>query len=153
MTMPNYTIRVYGICINNQQEVLITHERIGDFEFTKFPGGGMEAGEGTLACLQREWLEELHSEIEILDHFYTTDFYQASAFHTDTQLLSVYYLVKVSEEIVVATAKKKAFSYQDEKEEYFRWMPIHLLTEEYMSFPVDKYVVRLLKKMTRRSES
>jgi hypothetical protein len=39
-----FNIRVYGILINPNDEVLLIHERMGDFEFTKFPGGGMEFG-------------------------------------------------------------------------------------------------------------
>jgi hypothetical protein len=41
-----FNIRVYGLLINKQQEVLVTDEyRIGMY-MTKFPGGGLEYGEG-----------------------------------------------------------------------------------------------------------
>lgn len=71
-----FNIRVYGILINPNDEVLLIHERMGDFEFTKFPGGGMEFGEGTRDCLKREFMEEAQLDVEIVEHIYTTDFYQ-----------------------------------------------------------------------------
>ena len=39
------------------------------------------------------FLEECNTEIEIIKHFYTTDFYEKSSFN-DSQVLSVYYLIK-----------------------------------------------------------
>ena len=92
--MGRFNIRVYGLWINDRQEILLSDERMGDFRFTKFPGGGLEFGEGLHDGLKREWREELGVEIEIIDHFYTTDFFQSSAFHTETQIISIYYLVR-----------------------------------------------------------
>jgi ADP-ribose pyrophosphatase YjhB (NUDIX family) len=45
-------IRVYGLLINHQNEILLVDEQIDDFKFTKFPGGGLELGEGTTDCLK-----------------------------------------------------------------------------------------------------
>ena len=145
--MPQYTIRVYGLWINEREEILLSDERLGDVEFSKFPGGGMEKGEGILDCLRREWHEELQTSIEVLSHFYTTDFFQASAFHKDKQLISVYYLVRPSSEVPVPiTQHKVAFQYDKHQEVYFRWVPLSSLQEEMLSFPIDQYVVRLIKK-------
>ena len=47
------TQRTYGILINEKQEVLISDEfRFGRY-FRKFPGGGVEKGEGILDALKR----------------------------------------------------------------------------------------------------
>jgi len=43
---------------------------------TKFPGGGLQFGEGTIDCIKREFREELGCEIGVLKHFYTTDYFQ-----------------------------------------------------------------------------
>ena len=32
---------------------------------TKFPGGGMEFGEGTIDCIKRECMEEFGEEVEV----------------------------------------------------------------------------------------
>ena len=57
--MNPFTQRTYGILINKKQEVLISDEfRFGRY-FRKFPGGGVEKGEGIIDALKREFKEEL----------------------------------------------------------------------------------------------
>ncbi len=87
-------IRVYGILKDNDNHILIVDEQIGDFKFTKFPGGGLELGEGTKACLEREFMEECNLAIEVKEHIYTTDFFQPSAFKLGDQLIAIYYAVE-----------------------------------------------------------
>ena len=53
-----FTIRVYGILVNQEKQVLVSDEKIRGEYYTKFPGGGMEFGEGTRDCLKREFMEE-----------------------------------------------------------------------------------------------
>ncbi|HMP94678.1 MAG TPA: NUDIX domain-containing protein, partial [Phnomibacter sp.] len=97
--MSNFTLRVYGVLINDKQEVLVTDELIRGGRYTKFPGGGLEFGEGTRDCLVREFKEELDLKVEVLDHLYTTDFFQMSAFRPTDQIISIYYYVKALEPI------------------------------------------------------
>ena len=73
--MKPFVIRVYGILINKNAEVLLTHEKEEGNVFTKFPGGGLEFGEGLRECLVREFLEETQQRVEVMEHFYTTDFF------------------------------------------------------------------------------
>lgn len=149
--MPKYTIRVYGLWINQNNEILLSDERIGDLQFTKFPGGGMEKGEGPKDCLKREWQEELNAEIEILDHFYTTDFYQEAAFHKDTQVISIYYKIKpLVPARIITTSQKNNFTYEGEREESFRFVSIQEISEKDLKFPIDKYVIGLLQKEKTR---
>ncbi len=51
-----FTIRVYGLFTNDQNEILITDEFQLNTQMTKFPGGGLHFGEGTMDCLKRETL-------------------------------------------------------------------------------------------------
>ncbi len=88
------TVRVYGILINNMQQVLVSDEWIRGMKITKFCGGGLEEGEGTRDCLIREFKEELNIEVEVGNHIYTTDYFQPSAFRKGDQILSIYYVVK-----------------------------------------------------------
>lgn len=88
-----FNVRVYGILVNQQNEVLISDEQVGSFAFTKFPGGGLEYGEGLIDALKREYLEECNLEIEVIEHLYTTDFFEKSSFN-DSQIISIYYLIR-----------------------------------------------------------
>ncbi|MBL7727959.1 MAG: NUDIX domain-containing protein, partial [Dinghuibacter sp.] len=87
-------LRVYGILITEQKQVLVSDELIRGEQYTKFPGGGLEPGEGTRDCLKREFLEEMNLQVEVGSHIYTTDFFQPSAFHNNHQIISIYYYVQ-----------------------------------------------------------
>src|SRR5437667_10016723 len=90
----SFNIRVYGVLVNEQKQVLVSDEYICGSYYTKFPGGGLELGEGTRDCLKRGFKEEMDLEVAIREHLYTTDFYQVSAFNPAHQIISIYYLVK-----------------------------------------------------------
>lgn len=145
--MNKFNIRVYGLLVNNNNEILITDEEIKGFRFTKFPGGGLEFGEGLIDALKREFIEECNLEIEIVKHFYTTDFFVKSLFH-DEQLISVYYLVKAKSPIEFKVSSIP-FDYDDQEnidKQSFRIKSIQDISESELNFPVDKHVLELLKK-------
>jgi ADP-ribose pyrophosphatase YjhB (NUDIX family) len=146
--MGRFNIRVYGLWINDRQEILLSDERMGDFRFTKFPGGGLEFGEGLHDGLKREWREELGVEIEIVDHFYTTDFFQSSAFHTETQIISIYYLVRpLKMPEVVFYSIPFDFKTEEYQEEVFRWKSLDQLQPENVSLPIDRVVIQKMLKL------
>jgi ADP-ribose pyrophosphatase YjhB (NUDIX family) len=151
--MFRFNIRVYGILINDQKQVLVTDELIRGNRYTKFPGGGLEYGEGTRDCLKREFLEEMNLSIEPGDHIYTTDYFQPSAFHPDHQIISIYFFVKPLEEIT-ARISKTPFDFDEEQmkvyeketeTESFRLIDWDDLNEESVTLPIDKLVVKMLK--------
>jgi 8-oxo-dGTP diphosphatase len=140
-----FNVRVYGILIQNKK-VLVTDEYFHDTFITKFPGGGLQFGEGTMDCVKREFLEELNLDVEVLNHFYTTDFFQPSAFDKHKQVISIYYLVKEKAEMKFKTSEKKFdFSEIINNAQSFRWLEIKNLSEDEMTFPIDKKIVTLLK--------
>lgn len=140
-----FNVRVYGLLINHRQEILISDEEEYGVRFTKFPGGGLEYGEGLLDGLKREFMEECLAEIEVLGHFYTTDFFIKSAFN-ESQIISVYYLVRAVKPLMLSF-KEAAFDFDEEGHmlQSFRWIPLSSLSEEHVTFPTDKKVVEMLK--------
>lgn len=146
MAIKQFNIRVYGILINENKQVLVTDELIKGTEITKFPGGGLEFGEGTIACIKREFLEETNTEIEVIEHFYTTDFFQQSAYFLEHQIISIYYLVKPVSKFVIKT-KDKIFDFDEriENAQTFRWLSLNELNEDHFTLPIDKLVAQMLR--------
>src|ERR1700741_4872876 len=97
--MSHFNLRVYGILVDERRGVLVSDEYIRGNYYTKFPGGGLEFGEGTRDCLKREFKEEMGLEVAVGEHIYTTDYYQVSAFNPSQQIISIYYFVKALETI------------------------------------------------------
>lgn len=153
--MQRFNIRVYGILINEQKEVLVSDEFIRGSYYTKFPGGGLEFGEGTRDCLKREFLEEMNLNVEVQQHLYTTDYFQMSAFNPDHQIISIYYTVKPLEKIAVRLSttafdfdEHQMAAYNLHKEtESFRFIDWKDLTQDSVTLPTDKIVVRMVKEM------
>lgn len=143
---PNrFNIRVYGIWIDSGR-VLVTDEFRMDHEMTKFPGGGLEFGEGPADCIRRECFEEFGQEFEIAGHFYTTDFFQVSAFNKSDQLISIYYLVKPVEDCRFKISEIKFdFAERVDGAQAFRWIPLSELNEDDLTWPVDKRVAGMLR--------
>jgi 8-oxo-dGTP diphosphatase len=149
-----FNLRVYGVLLGPNKEVLVADELIRGGYYTKFPGGGLEFGEGTRDCLKREFKEEMDLDIEVGDHLYTTDFFQMSAFNPDQQIISIYYWVKGLEPIR-APLRQKPFDF-DEREmklyaerketETFRFIPSSQFGEESVTLPIDKVVARIVAK-------
>jgi len=134
-----FNVRVYGILINDQNQVLVSDETIRGNYYTKFPGGGLEIGEGTRECLKREFMEEMNLQIEVGNHFYTTDFYQQSAFNPEHQIISVYYHVSPIE-----TIDLEEINSFNEQSESFRFISLTEFSDEHVSLPIDKVVARKL---------
>jgi len=139
-----FTIRVYGI-LEHENNILLSEEWIEDFHFTKFPGGGLEFGEGTKDCLKREFMEETGMEVEIGNHFYTTDFFQQSAFRKTDQILSVYYKVIPKSDPAIISTERFGFI-QHGRQEYikFKWISKDKLTADMLTFPIDKKVAGMI---------
>lgn len=141
-----YIVRVYALIINSNNEVLISDEYQLNMRMIKFPGGGMHFGEGPVDCLKREAIEEFGQEIEVLEHFYTTDYFQPAQFYDDAQLLSIYYLAKFVDPIQFKISKTKFdFELEENGAQSFRWSKIEDLNVDEVTFPIDKKLVKLLK--------
>ena len=143
--MYKFNIRVYGLLINEQKQILLSDEEEYGFRFSKFPGGGLEYGEGLIDALKREFIEECDTEVEVLEHFYTTDFFIKSVFN-DSQVISIYYLVKPLNELNL-NFKELIFDFDSEGDllQAFRWKKLTDLSIADVTFPTDQRVIELLK--------
>lgn len=148
-----FNVRVYGILINEHAQVLVTDEfRYGN-RITKFPGGGLQFGEGTIDCLKRECLEELGRDIDVKEHFYTTDFFQRSAFNEKHQVISIYYFISMKDSQNIAV-KQIPFDFDHEEEgaQTFRWLDLDSLSENDFTFPIEKRVAERLRQMRKQEK-
>lgn len=148
--MPTFNVRVYGI-LRDDHRILVTDEFIRGNYFTKFPGGGLEFGEGTRDCVKREFKEEANLDVTVGEHIYTTDFFQISAFNNVDQIICIYYFVHVDKPFQLDT-KTKPFDFTPEQTaditsncEVFRWIEMNDFSENSVSLPIDKVVANLLK--------
>lgn len=140
-----FTIRVYGLLINNGQ-ILLSRENIHGDVYTKFPGGGLEFGEGITDCLKREFMEEVQIELSSFDHFYTTEGYFPSAFHNPPkQVLSIYYKVSTEEldQIKIGDPGNNSLLKENE-DQILYWCDLDKLKSEGLELPIDKIVLEKL---------
>jgi ADP-ribose pyrophosphatase YjhB (NUDIX family) len=150
-----FNIRVYGILIGENKQVLVSDELIRGDYITKFPGGGLEFGEGTRDCLKREFMEEMDLQIRVGDHIYTTDYFQMSAFNPAHQIISIYYYAHPLEPIK-APLRQKPFDFDEQQlavykekgeTETFRFVDWNDFSAASVTLPIDKIVADMLKAM------
>jgi len=150
-----FTIRVYGILINEKKQVLVSDEHIRGNYYTKFPGGGLELGEGTRDCLKREFMEEMNLKVEVGVHIYTTDFYQISAFNNAHQIIAIYYFARALEPIT-APLRTRPFDFDEREQkiyeatgesETFRFIDWPNFSAESVTLPIDKIVADMVKEL------
>ena len=147
------TLRVYGILINEKKQILVSDELIRGNYYTKFPGGGLEFGEGTRDCLKREFKEEMDLSVAVEDHIYTTDFFKMNAFNPADLIISIYYFAKALEPIK-APLRNKEFDFDDaqlkvyqerDEIETFRFIEWEDFSADRMTLSIDKIVAAMIK--------
>lgn len=133
-----FNIRVYALIIF-KNNILLSRELIQNELVYKFPGGGVELGEGFVDALQREAKEEMGQNLNHITHFYTTDFFQRSSFDSSEQLISVYFKASLSKHLI----NRLEMPVKDQP--VFEWKRLVDLNEEDLHFPVDKKVLNMIK--------
>ena len=137
--MKPFNVRVYALLEHNGK-VLVMHEPFQGNLIYKFPGGGLEFGEGTKDCLVRELKEELNLDVEITSHFYTQDFFVLNAFDPTEQVLLIYYKATITDKDL---ANLKVL---DADIEELLWIETKELETTKFTLEADKIVVDLYKK-------
>ena len=133
-----FNIRVYALIIF-KNNILLSRELIQNKLIYKFPGGGVELGEGIVDALQREAKEEMGQHLNHITHFYTTDFFQRSSFDSSEQLISVYFKASLSKHL------NNRLKIPVKDQPVFEWKRLVDLDEENLHFPIDKKVLNMIK--------
>jgi len=147
-----FVLRVYGIAVHKGQ-LLVVDEYWFETLMTKLPGGGLEFGEGLVDCLKRECMEEFGQEVEVLEHFYTTDYCQETRFLPGMQLISIYYLMAIKDPEAIKVSTKKFDFEKKEGAMAFRWIDLENLSPDEFTFPIDKKVADMLRFWWEKSKS
>ena len=137
--MKPFNVRLYAL-LEYKGKVLVMHEPFQGKLIYKFPGGGLEFGEGTKDCIKRELKEELNLKVEVHEHFYTQDFFVLNAFDPTEQVLLIYYKATITDK---ALAKLKVL---DADISELLWLTKEELNAEKFTLEADKVVVELYKK-------
>lgn len=145
-----FNVRVYGLLINEQDEILLSDEEHQCVRFSKFPGGGLEYGEGLLDALKREFMEECETGIEVLEHIYTTDFFEKSSFN-ESQIISIYYLVRPLEPLKCRISRG-SFDFGNDGlvKQSFRWVRVEDLSPDDVTFLTDKIAIEKLQQFWQK---
>jgi len=133
-----FNIRVYALIIF-KDNILLSRELIQNELIYKFPGGGVELGEGIVDALQREAIEEMGQNLNHIAHFYTTDFFQRSSFDSSQQLISVYFKASLSQHI------NNRLKIPVKDQPVFEWKRLVDLNEDDLHFPIDKRIINMIK--------
>jgi len=145
---PGVCVRVYGIFLNNMNQILVSDEYYYGQYITKFPGGGMEFGETTIECVKREWAEELRVDIEVGKHIHTSEVFQAYPFRDDVQIISIYYFVRPLD-VLDMKINEIPFDFPISEETHHnfavRWIHINLFNSECMTLLSDKMVTEIIR--------
>lgn len=143
-----FNVRVYGVLFSSdKQYILVSDEFRFGRSFTKFPGGGLEFGEGILDALKREFDEEMEIDVLKASLFYINENFQDSAFSKKEQLLSIYYLIEEYSGQLPVIAQERFDFEEVEEAQSFRWLEISELSEDEFTFPIDKVICRRLKSL------
>ena len=137
-SISRFNIRVYALIIF-KNKILLSRELIQNKLIYKFPGGGVELGEGFVDALQREAKEEMGQHLNHITHFYTTDFFQRSSFDSSEQLISIYFKASLSKDL------NNRLKIPVKDQPVFEWKTLVDLNEEDLHFPIDKKVLNMIK--------
>jgi ADP-ribose pyrophosphatase YjhB (NUDIX family) len=90
--------------------------------------------------------EETGQEFKVISHFYTTDFFQPSAFDPSHQVISIYYTIQPVE-LPKFAVNLIPFQFENAEDgaQSLRWINVRELTEDTFHLPIDRTVGKKIK--------
>lgn len=139
--MSKRTVRVYGILEDAQGHVLVSAERFRGKPLVKYPGGGVEWGEGIREALVREFQEELQLDVAVGELVFFNEFPVVSAFDPEVQVFSFFYHVSAVGPMAFETYSTVAVP--DEEGERAVWVSKAELAHVPFSFPIEQEATKV----------
>ena len=134
--MSKRTVRVYGFLEDAQGRVLVSAERFRGIPLVKYPGGGVEWGEGIHEALVREFQEELQLDVAVGELVFFNEFSVVSAFDPEVQVFSFFYRVTAVGPMSFAT--HSAVAVPDEEGERAVWVSKAELAHIPFTYPIEQ---------------
>lgn len=142
-TNKRFTVRVYAVFLNNKSQILLCDEKFGKHDICKFPGGGLEWGEGTLECLTREIKEELDMEVEVNELFHVTDYFQEAFHDANKQVVNIYYKSRLLSIENFPTCDHSQFPDKEgDGNQFIRWVDLDTFNLSQLTFETERQVLR-----------
>jgi 8-oxo-dGTP diphosphatase len=141
--VPLFNVRVYALIVKNNR-LLISEEQHGGVFLRKFPGGGLQFGEGILQALHRELKEELNADVESASMLCVTEDFVVSFLNNKQQVIGVHYLVELKQDYSDEFLNNNRVELEN-GHIHFKWVLIDSLAAEDFTSPVDKSAFEKLK--------
>ena len=141
--VPLFNVRVYALIVKNNR-LLISEEQHGGVFLRKFPGGGLQFGEGIVQALHRELKEELNADVESESLLCVTEDFVVSFLNNKQQVIGVHYLVELKQDYSDDHLDNNRVELENGYI-HFKWVKIDELKADNFSSPVDKSAFEKLK--------
>lgn len=150
-----FNVRVYFFLLSaagptGENRILVSDEVIAGRRCAKWPGGGLEFGEGPRDCAKREAEEELGQSIELGPLVHATGTFVQSAWRPNEQVLCHYYLARLVEPAAFRVTDAP-FDFEPGRNQSFRWESLSTFGPDQLTFATDREAFRVLKGENRIS--
>lgn len=140
-----FNVRCYGLIVSHENRILTLHESFMGVPMNKFPGGGLEFGEGIRSCLDRELQEEFLNPPQLeWELFHIPEQLFVSQFRPEEQIIIIYYLA-----VERSNESDWQLNPNDAEEKTMTWMPFDPSTLDHLSLETDVQALENLLNFTR----
>jgi 8-oxo-dGTP diphosphatase len=136
VSIDRFNVRVYGLLVQ-QGMVLLSHEMIAGRPYLKFPGGGLEYGEGPQDAVVREFMEEAQIRVRVARPVHITGNFVQSAFRANDQVLGLYYEVEAMDAIDFPTIAPAIDEVMRTGQQLY-WASLKEIGPDNLSFEIDR---------------